>query len=400
MRSSVPEPLSLYVHLPWCIRKCPYCDFNSHASAVADIPEAAYIEALLRDLRFESPDIAARPVASIFFGGGTPSLFSAHAIDRFLSEAARDLHIESGAEVTLEANPGTAEAARFRDYRLAGVNRLSLGVQSLDDSALVQLGRIHDAKQARQAVEIAQSAGFTDFNIDLMYALPGQSVAGALADLRAVIDMSPSHISWYQLTIEPNTVFHHAPPVLPGEAEVDDMSELGTQLLAEAGFHRYEISAYALTGQRSTHNLNYWTFGDYLGLGAGAHSKLTGAGMQSIRRFARHRIPRRYMDVAGSEDARVMMRQLNAEDLLMEFMLNACRLVDGFPLELFSRSTGLSPDLLKPGLERARDLGLMLECNGIMRPTDAGLRYLNDLLELFVPEPAARRRMDGAPEAA
>lgn len=379
--------LSLYVHLPWCVRKCPYCDFNSHALRVPRLPEQEYVDALLRDLEFERARRPGSAIASVFFGGGTPSLFSAAALGRFLAALDRAFGIAADAEITLEANPGSAEAARFRDYRALGINRLSIGVQSFDDARLAALGRVHGAAEARAAAAMAGAAGFDNFNIDLMYGLPQQEPAQALADLRAAVACAPAHLSWYQLTIEPNTLFHHAPPPLPGEDAVAAMQEAGMDLLAESGFVQYEVSAFARAGRRCRHNLNYWEFGDYLGLGAGAHDKLCRA--DGTRRAARQRVPERYQALAGSAAAVAEERRPGPDELAFEFMLNAARLVDGFELELFRARTGLAPGLLAPGLAAAARRGLVETDARRVRPTALGRRFLNELLQHFVPEPAA-----------
>ncbi|HHI76505.1 MAG TPA: radical SAM family heme chaperone HemW, partial [Gammaproteobacteria bacterium] len=286
-------PLGLYIHIPWCVRKCPYCDFNSHRAPQA-LPEADYVDALLRDLAVQAERVAGRTLETVFIGGGTPSLFSGRAIGELLAGAARLLPLAPDAEITLEANPGTAEAGRFADYRAAGVNRLSIGVQSLDDASLRALGRIHDQTQALAAVDMARRAGFDNLNLDLMYGLPRQTPEAALADLEALIGLGPEHLSWYQLTLEPNTLFHHDPPPLPDDDALGEMMDAGLARLSAAGFVQYEISAHARPGRQARHNLNYWRFGDYLGIGAGAHAKLTGAD-GTVRRYARPRHPRDYL---------------------------------------------------------------------------------------------------------
>lgn len=381
----VAPPLSLYVHLPWCVRKCPYCDFNSHAAGPGALPESQYIDALIRDLGFELPRIGDRRIISVFFGGGTPSLFSAVGIDQFLSRLRDQVDVAPDVEITLEANPGTAEARRFHDYRCAGVNRLSLGIQSLDDAALSRIGRIHSAAEAVCAVRMAAGAGIGNVNIDLMYGLPQQSAGAALQDIAAVLEFRPGHISWYQLTIEPNTVFHSRPPPLPDEDITWEMQQAGQALLHQGGFERYEVSAYARPGRRCRHNLNYWEFGDYLGLGAGAHGKLTDAGAGRVRRFARHRMPEAYMRRAGGPGAIVSETVLGADDLILEFMLNACRLHGGFPLSLFQERTGLATDVLLQRMQRCRRDRLIGLDGLIVRPTDRGRRFLNDLLQQFLP---------------
>lgn len=386
--------MSLYVHLPWCIRKCPYCDFNSHALRRPDLPEEAYIDALVRDLRFEIGRRGRRPVSTIFFGGGTPSLFSAPALGRFLEAVDRESGIAAGAEITLEANPGAAEVERFREYRALGINRLSLGVQSLDDGHLAALGRIHDAAQARAAITAVRAAGFENFNVDLMYGLPGQTPRQSRADLEAIAEFDPPHVSWYQLTIEPNTEFHHAPPVLPADDDLWRMHEAGLEFLSAAGYAQYEVSAHARGDLRCRHNLNYWEFGDYLGLGAGAHGKLTTGA--EVRRDARHKLPDRYMTLAGEEGAVVDTRVLDAGDLVLEFMLNAGRLTGGFSLALFRERTGLPAERLRAGIDAAARRGLLEVDADAARPTSLGRRFLNDLLLCFMPDPAGHRRSAGA----
>jgi oxygen-independent coproporphyrinogen-3 oxidase len=383
-------PRYLYVHLPWCVRKCPYCDFNSHALRRAEPPEDAYIDALIRDLHFEIARAGTRAVASVYFGGGTPSLFSAPAVGRFLATVDRALGFEPDAEITMEANPGAADAARFREYRALGVNRLSIGVQSLNDAHLSTLGRIHDAAQARAAIRAAQAAGFGNLNLDLMYGLPRQTPEQALADLREAASFGPAHLSWYQLTIEPNTEFHHAPPPLPAEDDLWRIHEAGLDFLAGAGYAQYEVSAHALGASRCRHNLNYWQFGDYLGLGAGAHGKQTVAG-GNVRREARHKLPDRYLTLAGESAVVVESRQLDAGDLVLEFMLNAGRLTDGFESSLFAERTGLGLAALRRGLDAAARRGLVEVDAAHVRPTPLGRRFLNDLLLCFMPDSQQRR---------
>jgi oxygen-independent coproporphyrinogen-3 oxidase len=374
----IPPPLGLYVHIPWCLRKCPYCDFNSHAVA-GELPESAYVDALLADLARQAPQVADRPVQTVFFGGGTPSLFSGAAIARLLEGIAATVALAPDAEITLEANPGAAEAARFSDYRAAGVNRLSIGVQSLDDACLRALGRVHNADQARQAVEQARAAGFDNLNLDLMYGLPGQNMDGALADLRAVLALSPEHLSWYQLTLEPNTLFHARPPALPDADTVADIMEAGLALLAGAGYHQYEVSAHARPGRAARHNCNYWTFGDYLGIGAGAHGKLSTPDGR-VRRYSRPRHPRDYLaapTAPGSE------RILSVDDLPLEFLMNALRLHSGVSASLFRERTGLSLAVIEAPLAQARARGLLEDDPAVLRPTALGRHFLDDLLLLF-----------------
>lgn len=376
-------PLSLYVHIPWCVRKCPYCDFNSH-SVHADIDQHAYVDALLADLDHECRRRELPAARSVFIGGGTPSLFEADAIARLLHGIEQRLGLDEDAEITLEANPGTVEAARFAGYRAAGVNRLSIGVQSLDDDRLAALGRIHDAAEARSAVAIARDAGFASINLDLMYGLPAQTVSAALDDLRALLALAPEHVSWYQLTVEPNTAFHHRPPAgLPDGDGLGDIMDAGQALLAEAGYRQYEVSAYARTGHRCRHNLNYWAFGDYLGLGAGAHGKLTMAD-GTVERTTKRRSPQAYLaEIAtGAVSSR---HAVPADELPLEFMLNALRLNDGVPTGSFSARTGLAPAAIRRPLVEARARGLLDRDPLRLRPTPLGQRFLNDLLGLFGP---------------
>jgi oxygen-independent coproporphyrinogen-3 oxidase len=375
-------PLSLYVHIPWCVRKCPYCDFNSHA-APEQLPETAYVDALLDDLEADLPLASGRPLQSIFIGGGTPSLFSAEAIDRLLQGVASRIALADDIEITLEANPGTFEQARFEDYRAAGVNRLSIGVQSFNADHLKHLGRIHNPEEALRAAEAAVAI-FPRVNLDLMHGLPGQSVDQALADLRQALAFDPGHLSWYQLTIEPNTEFHARPPQLPLDEALWDIQEQGQALLEASGYRQYEISAYARTGQQARHNLNYWQFGDYLGIGAGAHGKLShldAEGQLQISRRHKQRQPKGYLDplrrLAGDESIAV-------EERAFEFMLNALRLTDGVAAELFSARTGLSLNRIEALLQQARQRGLLVDDRSRLAPTLQGRLFLNDLLALFL----------------
>jgi len=375
-------PLSLYAHFPWCVKKGPYCDFNSHALR-GEIPEREYVDALLRDLDFELQEPEPRPLASIFFGGGTPSLFSADAIGRVLEETARRLPFAPDIEITLEANPGTADAANFRGYRAAGVNRLSIGVQSLDAAQLKALGRIHGPDEARHALALARAAGFDNVNLDLMYALPKQAPAQALADLSAAIELAPEHLSYYQLTLEPNTEFHAHPPPLPDGDTAWTMQEQGQDLLAAHGYAQYEVSAYARPGRRCRHNLNYWEFGDYFGIGAGAHGKRTRAG--TITRRARHKHPRTYLEAAGTPAAVQEHKAITAPDLPFEYAMNALRLNEGFRLPEFERRTGLSGSRLDPALAQAAGRGLVEREGDAVRPSARGRALLNQLTALFLP---------------
>jgi oxygen-independent coproporphyrinogen-3 oxidase len=378
-------PLSLYVHLPWCVKKCPYCDFNSHQ--VGDtIPEQSYVEALLRDLEQDLPAIWGRRIHSVFIGGGTPSLFSGQAIQQLLSGLRARLAITPLIEISLEANPGTVDEAHFAAYRQAGVNRLSIGVQSFDSAQLTRIGRIHDAQQAHRAVAVARQSGFDNLNIDLMFGQPGQTQSAALADLETAIQLGAEHISWYQFTIEPNTAFAHQPPVLPDDDERYELQEQGQALLAVHGYQQYEVSAYARPGKRCDHNLNYWQFGDYLGIGAGAHGKITEPQAGRITRSVRKRHPKDYLQQAGQPTA-VERRELAAADQIrFEFMLNALRLREGFEFELFEQRTRLSRELLTTILAQAEKKKL-LECTATgVRHSELGWSFLNDTLCLFLPE--------------
>jgi len=374
-------PLGLYIHLPWCERKCPYCDFNSHEAR--QIPEQAYVDALLRDLENDLALAAGRSVDTLFIGGGTPSLFSAAAIDRLLRGIGSLLPLSTGLEATMEANPGSAEAAKFAGFRAAGINRLSLGVQSFDDDRLRQLGRIHDSDQARAAVEHARAAGFRRLNIDLMHGLPGQTVAGAAADLAAALQCEPSHLSWYQLTIEPNTVFHKRPPPLPPEDTLADIQETGEAMLADAGFRQYEVSAWSRPGDQCRHNLNYWHFGDYLGIGAGAHGKISLADGQ-IQRYAKTRQPGDYL-AATDSGFTASRRMLSAGDAVGEFMLNALRLNEGFSLAQFTARTGQDAAVLADRVEQFRRSGLLETLGDRVRASELGRRFLDSVVAGFFP---------------
>jgi putative oxygen-independent coproporphyrinogen III oxidase len=378
-------PLALYVHFPWCVRKCPYCDFNSHEAAPDAMAEDRYLEALRIDLQDALPLIWGRRVHSVFIGGGTPSLMSAAGVDRLLSDIRALVPLEPGAEVTLEANPGTADSGRFAQYRQAGINRLSIGVQSFDDQMLKALGRIHDRSQALAAVEAAQQH-FDDFNLDLMFALPGQSVADCAADLERALRFSPPHLSLYQLTLEPNTAFAKYPPVLPDEDDAAAMQERVESRMAQAGYDHYEVSAFARPGHRCRHNLNYWLFGDYLGIGAGAHSKLSFP--HRIVRQVRFRQPASYLARAGGVGAGRLIAEsteVSRRDLPFEFMLNALRLAEGVPMSLFTDRTGLPPSAVEPGLARAESRGLIQRNTSHVVPTSLGRRFLSDLQAMFLP---------------
>ena len=374
-------PLSLYLHLPWCLRKCPYCDFNSHAAPPGELPQAAYIDALIADLEAALPLVWGRPVHSIFMGGGTPSLFAPQEIDRLLSAVRARLPLTPDCEISMEANPGTFERDRFRAFAQAGVTRLSSGVQSFNDAHLQALGRVHDGAQARAALEEA-ARSFATFNLDLMYALPGQSMAQLEADVHQALDFAPPHISIYHLTIEPNTYFAKFPPALPEDDTAYAMLDRITELTGLAGLERYEVSAYARAGHRCLHNLNYWQFGDYLGLGAGAHSKLSFA--HRVVRQSRLRDPRLYLERAAQGRALAENQDVRRADLPFEYMLNALRLRDGFDLQAFRDRTGLPLSTIEPALAKAQAQGLLTRDAVHVRPTVKGFDFLSDLQSIFL----------------
>jgi oxygen-independent coproporphyrinogen-3 oxidase len=384
-------PLSLYLHLPWCVQKCPYCDFNSHTAGEAT-DKRRYLAALTNDIRGEAARAGDRVVQTVFFGGGTPSLFSAAEIEALVSEAAASLNLASDAEITMEANPGTVERDRLADYRSAGINRLSLGAQSFDEDSLRRLGRIHGAHEILAAWRDAEKAGFDSINLDLMYALPGQSPDMAMLDLQRAITLSPPHLSWYQLTLEPNTVFHAKPPPdLPDEDASWEIEERGYELLDAAGYEHYETSAFARPGFACRHNLNYWQFGDYLAVGAGAHGKYTDDGGK-VWRYRKPAHPASYMKASETGQPEVGLQLLAEADLLFEFMLNVLRLERGFATGDFEARTGLPWAVAAPGVARAVSLGLMTGCDGadgraVFQPTSRGRRFLNDLQALFLPGP-------------
>ncbi|MDP1708346.1 MAG: radical SAM family heme chaperone HemW [Gammaproteobacteria bacterium] len=375
-------PLSLYIHLPWCVRKCPYCDFNSHEG---EVQERAYIDALVNDLEQDLPRIWGRPVVSVFIGGGTPSLFSAEALDRLLCAVRARLRLSPLAEITLEANPGSSEYAKFREFRALGINRLSIGVQSFDDDSLKKLGRIHGRNEALRAAEAAHDAGFESFNLDLMFGLPDQTLRQAENDVATALALEPAHLSCYQLTLEPNTLFHKQPPQLPKEDVIAAMQERGQARMAEHGFQQYEVSAYAREGARCKHNLNYWQFGDYLGIGAGSHGKITDAQKQNITRMWKLKQPRDYMNKAETPERIGEESLLAPADVAFEFMLNALRLTEGFALGLFTGHTGLPPSCIEKPLVLAEEQGLIARAADRLCPTAQGQRYLNDLTGLFLP---------------
>ena len=379
--TSLP-PLSLYVHLPWCVRKCPYCDFNSY-EARGELPDLQYVDALLRDLHTELPFAQGREIETIFLGGGTPSLFSGAAIRRLLEGLRAEAHLAPDVEITLEANPGAVDTERFAAFREAGVNRLSIGIQSFRDAQLHALGRVHDSAEAEGAVATARAAGFTNFNLDLMYGLPGDDAEGAVADLERAIALAPAHVSWYQLTLEPNTAFERRPPALPEDDLVARIEERGRAVLAAHGYERYEISAYAQPGRRCLHNSNYWQFGDYLGLGAGAHGKVTILSAGEIARRAKTRNPRTYLQRAGSAEATSEERVAKPNQAALEFLMNALRLLDGTAIEIFEARTGQAALALEPGRSTAVARGWLAAEPGRLRATPAGIEKLNRVLELF-----------------
>ncbi len=382
---TAPIPLALYIHIPWCLRKCPYCDFNSH-EARGPVPERAYVDALLADLEQDLPRVWGRRIESAFVGGGTPSLFSAEALDRLLAGLRARLPLCPDTEITLEANPGAVERGRFAEFREAGINRLSIGVQSFNDDQLQRLGRIHDRREAFAAAEAAHAAGLDNFNLDLMFGLPGQSVAQALADIANAIALQPAHLSYYQLSIEANTRFYQTPPILPDDETTDVIQQRAIAELARQGYERYEVSAFARENRRCRHNLNYWEFGDYLGIGAGAHGKLTDPAAGRIHRLWKLKHPRDYLAQAGTTDGIGGEEPIRKADLPVEFLMNSLRLIEGVPAALFWERTGLPLTALEPEFGRVREQGLLEVDPERLRPTELGLRFLNDLLQGFMPE--------------
>lgn len=374
-----PLPLALYVHVPWCVRKCPYCDFNSHEATT--IPEAEYVQALLRDLQQDAALAQGRIIQSIFIGGGTPSLFSADSYAQLLQAIDRIVPIASDAEITLEANPGTFELQKFRGFRAAGINRLSVGVQSFNPQQLSALGRIHNRDEAIRAIGAAREVGFERLNIDLMHGLPQQSVGDALADLQQAVDLQPSHLSWYQLTIEPNTVFYSKPPRLPDDELLWDIDQAGKQFISASGFAQYEISAYARPGFECAHNLNYWLFGDYLAIGAGAHGKITDLQTGTITRYNKTRLPKDYL--AADKPFTAQQTVVATDDLPFEFFMNAFRLNQPIPKLLFEQRTGLALDVLRDPITAALNKGLISESPTHWQTTPQGQLFLNELLQLF-----------------
>ena len=379
---TVLPPLSLYVHFPWCVRKCPYCDFNSH-EASGTLPEKDYLDALRADLEQALPLIWGRKIYTIFIGGGTPSLLSAAGLDRLLSDLRTLLPIDGAAEITMEANPGTFEAEKFKSYAASGINRLSVGIQSFNPRHLQALGRIHDGNEARRAVEIAH-ASFDNFNLDLMYALPQQTMEEARQDIETAISFAPPHLSLYHLTMEPNTVFAKYPPVVPDDDTSATMQDMIGELTTAAGYQHYEVSAFAKPGRQARHNRNYWEFGDYLGIGAGAHSKLSFP--HRVVRQARYKQPAAYMQHALAGNAIVEENEIERQELGFEFMLNSLRLTGGFETRLFTERTGLTFNVVEQALNKAEAKGLIYRDFKTIRPTELGQRFLNDLQQIFLPD--------------
>lgn len=373
-------PLSLYIHIPWCVRKCPYCDFNSHRMPER-LPEQEYIKALIGDLRQELDRVQGRKIHSIFIGGGTPSLFSANSVERILKEAQEHIGFEEDIEITLEANPGTAEQQKFADYKAAGVNRLSIGIQSFNNDHLKTLGRIHDGDQSRLAIEMAQRAGFNQVNIDLMHGLPNQSKFSAEKDLAIATNSGVTHISWYQLTLEPNTEFFSKPPPLPVEDQLADIQEQGQLCLQKAGFKQYEVSAFALGGDVSKHNINYWQFGDYLGIGAGAHGKISLPEENKIIRANKTRQPDNYLD--SVDNPKTIIKPVDDNQLPLEFMMNALRLRSGVPVDFFPKRTGLGTDVINNKIVDLKRKGLLEQDGANFQTSELGYRFLNSLLQNF-----------------
>lgn len=375
-------PLSLYIHWPWCVRKCPYCDFNSH-EAKGEVPEHEYLDALRRDLEMSLPLIWGRKIYTVFIGGGTPSLMSAAGMDRLMSDLRSLLPLDGACEITMEANPGTFEAEKFRSYRDSGVNRLSIGIQSFNSEHLKALGRIHDDGEAKRAVEIAL-ANFDNFNLDLMYALPNQSLEQARQDIQTAIDFKPPHLSLYHLTMEPNTLFAKYPPQLPDDDLSADMQDMIAELTTSNGYGHYEVSAYAQPGHQARHNLNYWQFGDYLGIGAGAHSKLSFP--HRVLRQARYKQPKAYMDAVAAGNPVQEERELLRDEMGFEFMLNTLRLQEGFAPNLFAERTGVALNAIEQQLNAAEAKGLLYRDHMLIKPTELGQRFLNDLQQMFLGE--------------
>ena len=373
-------PLSLYIHIPWCIKKCPYCDFNSHV-ATSVIPEADYVKAVIEDLKNDLPWVQGRKLHSIFFGGGTPSLFSGFSIGAILREAERLIGFENNIEITLEANPGVMDQQNFSDLYAAGVNRLSIGIQSFNDTHLKSLGRVHDSQDALSAIDIAQSSGFSNFNIDLMHGLPNQSIANAINDIEIAVSSGASHISWYQLTIEPNTEFYSRPPILPVDDRLADIQRSGLHIIKKNNYSQYEVSAFARNGQKSRHNVNYWQFGDYLGIGAGAHGKVTIPEDNQVIRTTKTRQPKDYLNRVGSPLAKKI--EISKEDIILEFMMNGLRLNNGVPTHYLSSRTGLDEKSIKQKISKLQSQGLMESSALRYQTTSLGYQFLNTVLQSF-----------------
>lgn len=373
-------PLSLYIHIPWCIKKCPYCDFNSHV-ATSVIPEADYVKAVIEDLKNDLPWVQGRKLHSIFFGGGTPSLFSGFSIGAILREAERLIGFENNIEITLEANPGVMDQQNFSDLYAAGVNRLSIGIQSFNDTHLKSLGRVHDSQDALSAIDIAQSSGFSNFNIDLMHGLPNQSIANAINDIEIAVSSGASHISWYQLTIEPNTEFYSRPPILPVDDRLADIQRSGLHIIKKNNYSQYEVSAFARNGQKSRHNVNYWQFGDYLGIGAGAHGKVTIPEDNQVIRTTKTRQPKDYLNRVGSPLAKKI--EIPKEDIILEFMMNGLRLNNGVPTHYLSSRTGLDEKSIKQKVSKLQSQGLMESSALRYQTTSLGYQFLNTVLQSF-----------------
>ena len=374
-------PLSLYIHIPWCIKKCPYCDFNSHEFSDA-LPETEYIAALCGDFDSDLRLIQNRPLQSIFIGGGTPSLFSASAFGNLLDHIRQRCEFSREIEITLEANPGTAEASKFRDYRNAGINRLSMGIQSFDDLQLQKLGRIHNSDEARSAITIARQGGFDNLNLDLMHGLPGQECGAAMADLETALAFEPAHISWYQLTIEPNTVFYSRPPSLPSEPVIDEIQDSGQQLLSSRGYQRYEVSAYSSPANQSIHNLNYWQFGDYIGIGAGAHGKCSFPEQQKVVRTRKLKQPGHYLQAGINREAEI--NEISREELPLEYLLNSLRTTSGFSVADFESRTGVPFSSIGKKVEYLVSSGLLKNKGQQITTTDKGFGLLNSVLQEFL----------------
>lgn len=380
---TAPLPLSLYIHTPWCVKKCPYCDFNSHEIR-QEINEEKYLQALLTDVELDLPRVWGRRINSVFIGGGTPSVLSPDFYNQLFSSLRALLQISATAEITMEANPGTVDASHFKDYREAGINRLSMGIQSFNDQYLKQLGRIHDSGQAKSAIQIARDSGFENINLDLMFALPGQSIDDARADVLLAMEFQPEHLSYYQLTIEPNTYFYTHKPHLPDDDNCWEMQNMALEILGDQGFQQYEVSAYSRSGKQCLHNRNYWEFGDYLGIGAGAHSKLTDINQKKIFRVVKEKHPRKYIENV-SIDSRIISEQaLTRKELPLEFMINALRLNRGFTSQLFTERTGLPVSVIGEKLRDAESMGLITWDVNEIAPTEKGRLFLNNLLEMFI----------------